>query len=275
MALTSKEIRDTILSLSSGNVILIVIFGSWARGEATPVSDIDVAILTTIRDKLKRSWVRAEVSSALNGPDMKTDIVTIEDVNWSFRYRIARDGEVIYDKGNRWEEFLMAVMQHYPDFKRYEENFFRCALREIGASIDIIPIKQRLNKILIELEDLESISGMSFEDFAKDTMLIRAVERVLEIISQAIIDVASQIIAEMKLSLIPSYRETVIVLANHHIIDRELAQRLSKFIGMRNVIVHGYMDVDVKMIYDAIERILSDAQEFVEAIRSKLESGEF
>ncbi len=128
MSLTIKEIRDTILSLSSGNVILIVIFGSWARGESNPASDMDVAIMTTIRDKLERLWLRAELSSALNGPAIKTDIVTIEDVNWSFRYRIARDGKVIYDRGEEWEKFLVDVMIHYPDFRRYEERFFQLAL---------------------------------------------------------------------------------------------------------------------------------------------------
>ena len=47
------------------------------------------------------------------------------------------------------------------------------------------------------------------------------------------------------------------------------------YVQVRPTYNQRYMDVDVKMIYDAIERILSDAQEFVEAIRSKLESGEF
>ncbi len=106
-------------------------------------------------------------------------------------------------------------------------------------SFDRIPINLRLNRIQVELENLRLFSDVSFEDFSENTIQIHAVERILEIIAQAIIDVASQIIAIKKLSLIPSYRDTVIVLANHHIIDRELAQRLSKFIGMRNVIDHG------------------------------------
>ncbi len=134
MILTEEEILDTILELSSGKIKLVAIFGSRARGDAHGDSDTDVAILTTLENSLDRASLRALLSSALNGPQIRTDIVTIEDVNWSMRYRIARDGKILYDPDDEWPKFIESVLIHYPDYRIYEEKFLKWALA--GDSVD-------------------------------------------------------------------------------------------------------------------------------------------
>ena len=46
----------------------------------------------------------------------------------------------------------------------------------------------------------------------------------------------------------------------------DLTDRLTQAVGMRNVLVHEYLDVDDELLLDALDR-LSDFRAFAEAIR--------
>lgn len=59
------------------------------------------------------------------------------------------------------------------------------------------------------------------------------------------------------------------ILAAHGIIGRELAERLAKAVGFRNVLVHGYAHVDDERVVEAFGD-LPDLIAFSEAIASRL-----
>jgi uncharacterized protein YutE (UPF0331/DUF86 family) len=61
-----------------------------------------------------------------------------------------------------------------------------------------------------------------------------------------------------------------------HLLQREgwipeaLAATLRNVVGFRNVLVHGYDDVDLAIVKDVVEHHLSDLLDFVESIRRRL-----
>ncbi len=121
---------------------------------------------------------------------------------------------------------------------------------------------------MIEIENLKSL--VDIDEFFNDWKIYRAAERSIEIIAQAIIDVSSHIIAQRKSGVIPSYMNIVVILFENGIISKELTNRVANLIGMINIIIHEYLEVDLKIVFDSIESVIKDGIEFVKAIRAVL-----
>ncbi|MFA5861547.1 MAG: nucleotidyltransferase domain-containing protein [Candidatus Thermoplasmatota archaeon] len=85
------DVRAIVLGRLAGHAADVYLFGSWARGDARQISDIDVAIrarrplpialLSEIREALSESHIPYPV-----------DIVDLNDVSPSFRARILSEG---------------------------------------------------------------------------------------------------------------------------------------------------------------------------------------
>lgn len=52
--------------------------------------------------------------------------------------------------------------------------------------------------------------------------------------------------------------------------DRDLGERLAKMAGFRNVLVHGYDDVDLAVVEDLVRHRLGDLLEFVATVQKRL-----
>ncbi len=126
-----KNIRDVILRIGGDRIEFIAVFGSRARGTAHSLSDTDIAIKTTLPEVDDRWRLLMELVSALNGPEKRVDVILVEDVNWSLRYKIARDGLVLFAREGAWERFLADVMIHYPDYAIFERRFLDQVMRSI------------------------------------------------------------------------------------------------------------------------------------------------
>ena len=124
-------IRDTILSIGRNAIEFIVLFGSRARGTASQRSDTDIAVKTNLTDASERWDLLLSLVSSLNGPRKRVDIVMVEDANWSLKYRIARDGVVLFAREGAWERFLTDVMIYYPDYAIFEREFLGHVMRAI------------------------------------------------------------------------------------------------------------------------------------------------
>lgn len=97
----------------------------------------------------------------------------------------------------------------------------------------------------------------------------RFVEHTLQIAIQAALDVASHIVSDRRLGEPRTNRELFELLTRHEWIPRPLADSLSRMVGFRNVLVHGYDDVDLRVVQDVVRNRLGDLLAFVEAIRAR------
>lgn len=100
----------------------------------------------------------------------------------------------------------------------------------------------------------------------------RFVEHTLQLAIQAALDVASHIVSEERLGEPLTNRQLFDRLSKGGWIDRELADRIANMAGFRNILVHGYTDVDVAIVQDVIQHHLGDLDSFVLAIRKNLSS---
>lgn len=128
-------------------------------------------------------------------------------------------------------------------------------------------VAKKLAQIETNVRELRSLSRP--EEIARDVREERFVEHTLQIAIQAALDVASHIVSDNRLGEPRSNRELFEILARHGWIGEELLATLKGVVGFRNVLVHGYGDVDLEIVRDIVENRLDDLLKFVAEVRKK------
>jgi uncharacterized protein YutE (UPF0331/DUF86 family) len=106
------------------------------------------------------------------------------------------------------------------------------------------------------------------EAIREDVREERFVEHTLQIAIQAILDVASHVVSDERLGEPDTNRELIDLLVKGHRLPQALGSTLRDMVGFRNVIVHGYQQVDLGIVEDIVRNHLDDFLAFVSAIRA-------
>jgi uncharacterized protein YutE (UPF0331/DUF86 family) len=98
----------------------------------------------------------------------------------------------------------------------------------------------------------------------------RFVERTLQLAIQAALDVASHIASDQRLGEPRTQRELFELLVKAAWLPVELLDRLRAMAGFRNVLVHGYADVELELVREVVENHLPDLELFAASVRNAL-----
>lgn len=116
--------------------------------------------------------------------------------------------------------------------------------------------------------DLERLANPAIID--TDIREERFVEHTLQLAIQAAQDVASHIVSDERLGEPRTNRELFDLLGRNGWLEDSQAALLSDMVGFRNILVHGYGDVDLRVVRDMLENNLDDLLEFVAVVRSRM-----
>jgi uncharacterized protein YutE (UPF0331/DUF86 family) len=105
------------------------------------------------------------------------------------------------------------------------------------------------------------------EDIASDVKERRFVEHTLQLAIQACLDAASHVVSDERLGEPKTNQELFRLLEQAGRISKDLSQKLRAAAGFRNILVHGYADVDVNVTRDVLEHHLDDLLAFADALR--------
>lgn len=108
------------------------------------------------------------------------------------------------------------------------------------------------------------------EHIEADVRERRFTEHTLQLAIQAALDVASHIVSDERLGEPRTQRELFDLLAEHGFVEEAQREPLRRMAGFRNVLVHGYTEVDPSIVRDVAEHHLQDLEAFVQAIRKRL-----
>lgn len=122
-------------------------------------------------------------------------------------------------------------------------------------------IRKRLNKLDQYLEILEKIKGYSFEQFVSDPEHYGSAERFLQLAIEVINDIGNHIIADETLGTINWQSDIPNVLFEKGYISNNSQENWIKIIGFRNILVHDYLDIDRKIVFDVLQNNLKDIYE--------------
>lgn len=101
----------------------------------------------------------------------------------------------------------------------------------------------------------------------------RFVLHTLQLAMQSALDIASHIVSDEWLGEPEKNQELFWLLARGGWIDSRLAAALAGMSGMRNILVHEYLNVDLDKVRSALRDDLDDLLEFAQAIRGRLAAG--
>jgi uncharacterized protein YutE (UPF0331/DUF86 family) len=132
--------------------------------------------------------------------------------------------------------------------------------------VDRRKLSSRLQLLESYLTELRSLRNVSREEFLREGRIHHLAERFLHLASECVLDIAQHIIADEGYVQAPTNKATMDVLQEEGVLEPELAKRMRRWMGFRNVLVHLYADIDHGKSYDVIQNDLADLEEFAAAV---------
>jgi uncharacterized protein YutE (UPF0331/DUF86 family) len=131
--------------------------------------------------------------------------------------------------------------------------------------MDLQRIYAKIDEIEQYLGEIEEIMPLSAEEYAGSLEKRRALERLLQITIEAVMDTSAILVKDLKLGL-PSGEDDFLGKLQGNILDQEMVDRIRKMKGFRNVLVHGYAQIDDEKVFRILSQDLQDIREFKVAV---------
>lgn len=130
--------------------------------------------------------------------------------------------------------------------------------------VDSARVLDRIARLDSFLKLLEGIRADGPSRYLSDLDTRLRAERALQLAIQIVIDVGAHLVSELGLTPPPDYRGVFTSLVQGGVIEEPLGSRLAEAAGMRNLLVHGYADLDDRQVWRSLER-LDDLRGFAAA----------
>lgn len=129
-----------------------------------------------------------------------------------------------------------------------------------------------LNKVEIiercikRIREVYNNDSENLNDYTKQDSIILNIQRACE----AAIDLAMHIVSEKKLGIPQNSKDSFEALKENNIINEELNKKMKAMVGFRNIAVHDYRAINLKIIQVIIEKHLKDFEEYIYEINKLL-----
>ncbi|MGH2783481.1 MAG: type VII toxin-antitoxin system HepT family RNase toxin [Thermoleophilaceae bacterium] len=131
--------------------------------------------------------------------------------------------------------------------------------------VDPDRVRERLSRLEPLLRLLEEVRAAGEQAYRGRPHTVLATQHALQLAVQICIDVGAHLIAELGLPPVDDYRGVFSRLEEADMVAPDLARRLREAAGLRNLLVHGYADVDERKVWEALAG-LDDLRDFAVAV---------
>jgi uncharacterized protein YutE (UPF0331/DUF86 family) len=138
--------------------------------------------------------------------------------------------------------------------------------------LDRAMIHAKLRVLRDLLEDLEPLRNISAERLGTERLTRYAVERILTQLVDVAVSVNSHVSAALAARGPADYRESFELAARAGLISEPLARELAPSVGLRNVLTHEYVGVDLAIVAGSIGRAVDGYRRYVEEVARFLRS---
>ena len=116
-----------------------------------------------------------------------------------------------------------------------------------------------IERCINRIKEVYNDNPENLNDYTKQDSIVLNIQRACE----ASIDLAMHVISEKKLGVPQSSRDGFEVLNKNNLIDDKLTKNLKAMVGFRNIAVHDYKKIEVKIVQMIIETPLEDFKELI------------
>jgi uncharacterized protein YutE (UPF0331/DUF86 family)/predicted nucleotidyltransferase len=249
------------------------LFGSFARGEATPVSDVDLAYLASGDPDEVRGRLYDVVVEALG-----TDEVTLADVQRlpaPVAWQVLAEGRPLVlrdlERVARWVEELLRVAPEVLRLRADGNTDFLRGVLMASDDVDRERVVELLRAVSADLNDLREKARMGREDFLASRDAQAVVERRLQTAVEGCLNVGNHLVARKRLGVPRDYADVFRILGRAGVLSPELVEAMADMARLRNLIVHLYSTIDHARIHESLPRRIATLESFVEEVGRWLE----
>jgi uncharacterized protein YutE (UPF0331/DUF86 family)/predicted nucleotidyltransferase len=239
------------------NIVLAFLFGSAVKGNLTTESDIDIAVYfhppkdmrgleTEYVDKdEEKIWRDVETITENN-----VDLVVLNRAPVTLVYSVFGEGVPLSVKDESLYHHLYArASTEAEDFRGFVKDFWTIKQRSRSLSeADSERLMRIIDFLETELADFSHFEDITKKRYLQDNDFRRNVERFIENIVNASIDIAKILLASEKKRIPQTYRESLENLTSLEDFPAESAEGLSQNALLRNILAHEYLDLRFEKI---------------------------
>lgn len=260
------------------DVLMAFVFGSQSKKRAGRISDWDIAcyfkpLLNIIemesdRDFPKENRIWSDLVDILETD--KVDFIVLNRAPANIAASALQGLPLVIKDRRLYLEFMLRITLEARDYRQtareYAEIYWRSkSLSEEDRDI----LRKRLIFLDSELKDADKFYGLTQFKYQRDSIKRRAVERWIENLMNAAIDIAKTILASEKKPIPSSYKEILRSLGSLSGFSKNIAIQLAEWSAFRNILAHEYLDIRWKRIEDFIKKSESCFRKFTETIKKK------
>jgi uncharacterized protein YutE (UPF0331/DUF86 family) len=130
--------------------------------------------------------------------------------------------------------------------------------------VNVEILRKRLTKLEEYLRILSRLGRYSYTEFIEEPERYGSAERFLQLSIETINDLGNHIVADLELGEVSWQSDIPRLLAERGHISEDLEKRWIRMIGFRNILVHEYLNIDRKLVYDVMKNSLGDFRELIE-----------
>ena len=135
-------------------------------------------------------------------------------------------------------------------------------------------ILARLKKLDRILEELDQYRDLTWEEFVKSLSQRWIVERGLIAAAAMIFDVADNILGGHFGQYAESYEDSLEMLRDLEVVPEDLYAQMKGLGGFRNILVHGYLEIDPRHVYENLDKGLRVFPRYGQVILAWLDAQE-
>lgn len=143
-------------------------------------------------------------------------------------------------------------------------------MHEGSAGVNFDLIAHRAQDIRSAAATLFAIGNRSREEFLADQIVVDAAKYRLVVAAEAAISICTHLAVRVAQQAPSSYSQCFDVLASAGILSTELAQRMSSMARFRDLLVHGYADIDDGRVWETLQGDLQDLDAYLSEVSQAL-----
>ena len=132
--------------------------------------------------------------------------------------------------------------------------------------LDIGTLGAKLRAMRRLLDELDRIGAVDVDRFARDFSTQLVVERIVSQLVDLAAGINTHVLTTETGESPPDVRRSFTAVAETGLIDHDLAERLAPSAGLRNVLVHAYVDLDLARLVAAMPLASEQYAEYVRQV---------
>ena len=261
------------------------LFGSQAENRARSESDWDIAVYFKLENPAVIEWEEGarkypeedHVWSACSDIVMtdNVDLVVLNRAPVSIADTAIRGIPLVIKDSHVWLRFMLVVTHEAEEYRKFVDEFYAISERSRSLTArDREDLEKTIRFLEEELIRYDYFSSMTEHAYEEDVARRNDVERWIEKIIVACVDI-SKIVLSSRRTLIPeTYRNSVIRAARQFNMPDDFPEKFEKWVKLRNVLAHEYLDIKWLRIENFIRESKSYTTHFLQSTKQFLEENE-